>query len=657
MASTKPSTTPNILATLVTKSVWKSEELADLLAQEVGRRDKLQELKIAAEKEAARLKMEGNCDLQEEVEYLQSSFNKVKVLVTRMAKEKLPNRWENLEFYQNVAKVEELEKCKRYMMVLDFYTTTSEKIGDNMESDLEMDAIELFHRVKEIENVYVGVGDCEHLRTLGAGIVSYWSAKFAQKLGRDFEQLFEAFGWPLRLKTAIPTLETHEKLRRAITSFARVNAKPVRDSTNELEETPNSKFDPILPVQVLMAPLKRRFRFHFLSDKPTSESSKPEWYFSQVKQWVFDLVPFVKTHLEQITVSEMGISCIIEFVRCVSDMLILKVDAHLQDDFRDGVFVKILEESIAFENEIGDFVAECVDSQSKSYLPAFVNAVFSRPETLQRWVQAEKLASLEKLDDMFSSESAWSKPIAAGPPEIVDLFVAVIRSLTDRFAHLQHRAQRLKFLHLLNDLLDEFHVRSLQTWKCKSDINEYLPNDTPIDYVIADALYSIHDTLQEWEYLPFFASMSVRNPNEDIISNAAIYATAMDLSPRRQSSSSTNFVPMISYGSDSAPESPDFQPGNLFENACGLYWCLANEIQTKWCTQVIRRVKEDIHKYAQIKWQSFDCTTTPERLTDQLFPALQTLKDTWKTLFNSMDPKNADKWMKKLAVKVDEAST
>lgn len=87
----------------------------------------------------------------------------------------------------------------------------------------------------------------------------------------------------------------------------------------------------------------------------------------------------------------MGISCIIEFVRCVSDMLILKVDAHLQDDFRDGVFVKILEESIAFENEIGDFVAECVDSQSKSYLPAFVNAVFSRPETLQRWVQAEKL--------------------------------------------------------------------------------------------------------------------------------------------------------------------------------------------------------------------------------------------------------------------------
>lgn len=31
-----------------------------------------------------------------------------------------------------------------------------------------------------------------------------------------------------------------------------------------------------------MVALRRRFRFHFLSDKPTNESSRPEWYFSQV---------------------------------------------------------------------------------------------------------------------------------------------------------------------------------------------------------------------------------------------------------------------------------------------------------------------------------------------------------------------------------------
>lgn len=104
---------------------------------------------------------------------------------------------------------------------------------------------------------------------------------------------------------------------------------------------------------------------------------------------------------------------------------------------------------------------------------------------------------------MFTSPSAWNKPIIThGPPEIVDLFIAVIRSLTDRFAHLCQLPQRLQFLHLLNDLLDEFHVRCLQTWKSKPEIKENLFQDVLMDYIIADSLYSIHHILQEWEYLP-----------------------------------------------------------------------------------------------------------------------------------------------------------
>lgn len=109
-----------------------------------------------------------------------------------------------------------------------------------------------------------------------------------------------------------------------------------------------------------------------------------------MKQWVYDLVPFVKTHLEQVTVSEIGVSSVIEFVRCISEMLILKVDAHLLEDPRDSVFVKVLEESISFENEISDFVIQNVGQSSKSFLPAFVNAIFSRPLILQQWLQAEK---------------------------------------------------------------------------------------------------------------------------------------------------------------------------------------------------------------------------------------------------------------------------
>jgi len=112
------------------------------------------------------------------------------------------------------------------------------------------------------------------------------------------------------------------------------------------------------------------------------------------------------------------------------------------------------------------------------------------------------LACWEKLDDMFSSASAWNRPVIPGPPEIVDLFCAVIRCVTDRFAHLQQPGHKVQFLMLLVDLLDDFHVRCLHMWQSKTEFEDYLSNDVLIDYIIADTLHHITLTLQEWEDLP-----------------------------------------------------------------------------------------------------------------------------------------------------------
>ena len=38
----------------------------------------------------------------------------------------------------------------------------------------------------------------------------------------------------------------------------------------------------LLPFQVLLRPLKKRFRFHFTGNKETNVLHKPEWYLTQV---------------------------------------------------------------------------------------------------------------------------------------------------------------------------------------------------------------------------------------------------------------------------------------------------------------------------------------------------------------------------------------
>jgi len=243
---------------------------------------------------------------------------------------------------------------------------------------------------------------------------------------------------------------------------------------------------------------------------------------------------------------------------------------------------------------------------------------------VQTWVEAERNGCLEKLDEMFASPTAWSAPIIPeGAPEIVELFLAVLRSLTDRFAHLQQASQHLLFVKLMNELLEEFHVRCLQQWKSKLDAEANGGTHVVVDYVIADALRCVHDTLQEWEYVPFFASLS-RNV-EDTPSTPA------------------QDIPTYAVGAIT---------NGLFQHPSGLYWCLYEEIQIGWCIKMSKQIKTELSQYCRLKWQVYE--GTPGKLSEQLVPCLQMVKEIIKKVSTAMDAKGVEKWMKKLAVHLDE---
>jgi len=109
--------------------------------------------------------------------------------------------------------------------------------------------------------------------------------------------------------------------------------------------------------------------------------------------------------------------------------------------------------------------------------------------------------------------------------------------------------------------LEEFHVRCLQQWKSKDPETNGGTDIVVVDYVIADALRCVHDTLQEWEYVPFFASLS-RNMED------ATNTTAQDFP-------TTSALGAVSNG--------------LFDHEIGLYWCLYEEIQTSWCLKLSKK--------------------------------------------------------------------
>lgn len=103
---------------------------------------------------------------------------------------------------------------------------------------------------------------------------------------------------------------------------------------------------------------------------------------------------------------------------------------------------------------------------------------------------------------MFSSPTAWNRASSPGPPEIVDLFVAVIRFVIERFSFLEQPGHKLQFIQLIVELLDDFRVRCLQTWQSKCEHDYADPSAVIIDYVIADAINRVQITLESWQDLP-----------------------------------------------------------------------------------------------------------------------------------------------------------
>lgn len=104
-----------------------------------------------------------------------------------------------------------------------------------------------------------------------------------------------------------------------------------------------------------------------------------------------ELTPFVRQHLEAFSVAETKVSSSIEFVRSLSEMLLVKVDSQLSSDegVDDDIYAKILEESIIFENEVRGFIKEDM-RKCPTYVPKFVSTIYSQPVLLQRWLSIEK---------------------------------------------------------------------------------------------------------------------------------------------------------------------------------------------------------------------------------------------------------------------------
>uniref|UniRef100_A0A3B3ZZV7 RAD50-interacting protein 1 n=1 Tax=Periophthalmus magnuspinnatus TaxID=409849 RepID=A0A3B3ZZV7_9GOBI len=330
---------------------------------------------------------------------------------------------------------------------------------------------------------------CSHLQNFLQQTLRFWHKILKDRLTSDFEEVLATLHWPI-LSPPTQTLSPPPNAQD-VSSQLEALVSQLLALQNSYPFSTGRKQEVCLPVQIMLLPLTKRFKFHFYGNRQTNCLSKT-WSSPGLVLTRFrpDLDPVLLWFQ-------------VDFCRGLLSLVQLKV----QNDasrllYEDTLFCHLVEEVLHFEKEL----------RSQPLLPSSVPGLLHlllEENLLQKWLSMEKKMALEKVDSMLSSEGAWTsqyKDISdvdeLKAPDCAETFMTLLQVITDRYRGLPCAASQLKFLELQRELVDDFRIRLTQVMKEESR--------APLGArycAILNAVNYISTILSDWEDNVFFLQL------------------------------------------------------------------------------------------------------------------------------------------------------
>ncbi|KAG0429620.1 hypothetical protein HPB47_023446 [Ixodes persulcatus] len=269
---------------------------------------------------------------------------------------------------------------------------------------------------------------CSHLVAFLRETILYWHLVLREKFEKEFEKVLQNMGWPI-LNTGAPSRKWG---RRRL----------------------------LLPLELMLRPLKKRFLFHFTGKRQTNRLDKPEWYLSQILTWVSDHGEFCDRFVQAVLVKAgvEGVQARLELMRGLVQIGIHKFQMDLPSLLSDDhLLTHAIEEVLLFDREL----------RAQGYPPFYpcILNVLTADHCFIRWIALEKKYADEKRDRLLTSPTAWKPQYQTEGdlddmkiPECAEAFMMVLSAMTERYRHLELAVHRLKFVSLQQILLEDWRL-------------------------------------------------------------------------------------------------------------------------------------------------------------------------------------------------------
>ncbi|KAM9311745.1 RAD50-interacting protein 1 [Gastrophryne carolinensis] len=512
------------------------------------------------------------------------------------------------------ALTDQINEVERHLSYLKWISQI-EELSDNIQQHL------MTNNVAEATTTLVSMTElaiklqqssCVHLLNFIRSTVQFWHKILKDKLSSDFEEVLNQLHWPFispqQLTTPVSSSSSagpNDIYGNLETLFTQLLKLQISD---ELISTPKQMSDKyflpssasiILPMQIMLSPLQKRFRYHFTGNRQTNVLSKPEWYLTQVLMWIGNHAKFLNEKIQPI-LKKAGspVNAKMEFTRGLVMLVLEKLATDIPCLLYDDVlFCHLVDEVLLFQREL---------NSAHGYSSSLPNCmhILSEDSFFQRWLTVERKLALEKMDSMLSSESAWAsqyKDITDVDemkfPDCAETFMTLLLVITDRYKNLPTAEKKLKFLELQKDLVDDFRIRLTQVMKEESRTllgSKYCAILNAVNYIAA--------VLGDWADNVFFLQLQ---------------QAALEVCTDTNSSSKLQLGQLAS------------MEISVFDDMINLLERLKNDMLSRQEEHVFREVKEATRMYKKERWLSLPSQSEQAvmSLSSTACPMLLTLRD------------------------------
>ncbi|XP_030840742.1 RAD50-interacting protein 1 isoform X1 [Strongylocentrotus purpuratus] len=560
--------------------------------------------------------------------------------------------------------VQELERCMEYLkwmaMVEDLSTEIqgsllvnsapfalfhSSVVQQSLSANAMPSAVEHFARLAKVSHALQG-STCVNLVDFVDRTVLFWHKILKEKLESEFEEVLKLLGWPFVSSTApLPAANLTEltaKLKVLLLQLIKLQlpeALAAEDETSQDYLIIPGSTPLLLPLQLLLQPLKKRFKYHFYGKKLTNSIDKPEWYFTQILNWIRDHSEFLQSNVQPILSEDktLNIEARTEFTRG----LLHTVAAKLKHDipellFDDQLLCHTIDELLLFDKELRN------SYHYPNNQPGCLH-ILTEQACFDKWIAIERQFAGQKLDTLFSSPSAWQSQYKgmmeadeSKVPECVESFMTLLLVITERYKVLPSPSHHLRFLDLQIDLLDDFRVRLLQVMRQEAS--------NPLGDHYAAILNGVHYiimVLGEWSDQVFFLQLQYFGKEQ----------SRMESLNAQLAEGKSPSLPTLLAGSPTEALS-----GTVFDEILSLFELLCQDMCSTIEKRVVNEIKDKARAYQKEKWFSMP---SPK---DFIVPALsmtacdmlQSLKERLHLLREQLSPALFDKLWQDISSKLNK---